>query len=148
MIVDTSALIAILRDEADGPAILRALHENRPRRLSAASYLEAAVVIDRSLDPIVRSRLDEILAELEIVIEPVTPEQARIARQAYREFGKGSSHPAGLNFGDCFVYALAKEAGEPLLYKGTDFAQTDIPFVGSREERRRLSEALAGYAAG
>ncbi len=92
--------------------------------------------------------LDELLGALEITIEPVTEAQARIARAAYRQYGRGAGSPAALNYGDCFVYALARDLGEPLLFKGADFAQTDIPFVGRREERERLRELLAPYGAG
>jgi len=126
MIVDTSALIAILRAEPDAAAVARALVEADAARLSAANFVEAAAVIDGSRDPIASRRYDDLLREAGIVVEPVTEVQARLARQAYRDFGKGSGHPAQLNFGDCFAYALAKDADEPLLYKGTDFAATDI----------------------
>jgi ribonuclease VapC len=84
------------------------------------------VVIDASCDPIATRKFDDFIREANISIEPVTEVQARIARAAYRDFGKGSGHPARLNFGDCFAYALAKESGEPLLFKGGDFAHTDI----------------------
>ena len=94
--------------------------------MSAANYVEAAVVIDASRDPIASRRFDELIAKAEIAIEPVTFEQARVAREAYRDFGRGSGHPAGLNFGDCFAYALAKTCGEPLLFKGEDFSRTDV----------------------
>ena len=83
-------------------------------------------MIDAKRNPIASRRLDELIAEAAISIEPVTAEQARIARQAYRDFGKGSRHPAQLNFGDCFAYALAKELREPLLFKGNDFIHTDV----------------------
>ena len=126
MIVDTSALIAILRAEPDAAAVARALVEADAARLSAANFVEAAAVIDGSRDPIASRRYDDLLREAGIVVEPVTEVQARLARQAYRDFGKGSGHPAQLNLGDCFAYALAKDADEPLLYKGTDFAATDI----------------------
>ena len=145
MIVDTSAILAILYDEADSVSLVHAIASGRPRLMSAASYLEAAIVVDRSQDPVVRARLDELLGSLDIEIAPVTAEHARIARQAHHSFGRGRGHPARLNFGDCFAYALAKERNEPLLFKGDDFGQTDIPLVGRREERQRLSEALAGY---
>ncbi|MDQ3938851.1 MAG: type II toxin-antitoxin system VapC family toxin [Chloroflexota bacterium] len=145
MIIDTSAIVAILRDEVEAPAFLRAIREARPRRLSAASYVEIGIVIDRSPDPVVRAAVDDLLRRLNIRIEPVTPEQARIARSAYASFGRTSGHPARLNFGDCFAYALAKDVGESLLFKGDDFARTDIPLVGSRAEQRRLSELLAAY---
>ena len=83
-------------------------------------------MIDGSRDPIASRRFDDLLRVGEFSIEPVTEEQARIAREAYRDFGKGSGHPAQLNFGDCFAYGLAKVTGEPLLFKGNDFSRTDI----------------------
>jgi ribonuclease VapC len=126
MIIDTSALIAILRDEPEAVSCARAIEAVSDRRVSAANYVEAALVIDGSRDPIASRRFDEFFEEAELVIEPVTERQAKIAREAYRDFGKGSGHPAKLNFGDCFAYALAKVRGEPLLYKGTDFAHTDL----------------------
>jgi len=126
MIVDASALIALLRAEEDAPRFARALASRaEPKRLSAANFLEAAIVIDGSRDPIASRRLDELIDKAGIEIAPVTAEQAAIARAAYRDFGKGL-HPAGLNFGDCFAYALAKVTGEPLLFKGSDFTQTDL----------------------
>lgn len=126
MIVDTSALIAILRDEPDAMIYARAIAGAAIRRLSAANYVETAAVIDASRDPVASRRFDDLLREAEFVIEPVTARQARIAREAYRDYGRGSGHPAKLNFGDCFAYALARESGEPLLFKGEDFARTDI----------------------
>jgi ribonuclease VapC len=146
VIVDSSALIAILKLEDDGPLYERAIERSPLNRISAGTYLEVSMVIDRARDPLVSRRLDEFLAEGAFVIEPVTASQARIAREAYRDFGKGSGHRAGLNFGDCFAYALARELNEPLLFKGDDFRHTDIPYVGRPAERRRLSELLAGYA--
>jgi len=94
--------------------------------MSAASYLEAAIVVDGNRIPLVSRRLDDLIRDASIVIEPVTETQARIAREAYRDFGKGSGHPAQLNFGDCFAYALARDRGEPLLFKGDDFSNTDL----------------------
>ena len=126
MIVDTSALIAILRDESDAKAFAMAIADADRRRLSAANYLETAIVIDGSRSPIASRRLDDLLREAEIVIEPVTEQQAQIAREAYRDFGRGSGHLAGLDFGDCFAYALAKTFREPLLFKGDDFVHTGI----------------------
>jgi ribonuclease VapC len=126
VIVDTSALIAILRDEADAKTFAMAIAGADRRRLSAANYVETAIVIDGSRNPIASRHFDDLLREAEIVIEPVTEEQARIAREAYRDFGRGSGHPAGLNFGDCFAYALAKALREPLLFKGDDFGYTGI----------------------
>jgi ribonuclease VapC len=125
MIVDTSAIIAILRDEADASKISKALQRAAKRRISAANYVEAAIITDSNRNPILSRRFDDLLREGDIVIEPVTAEQARIAREAYRDFGKGQ-HRAGLNFGDCFAYALARVSGEPLLFKGDDFRHTDI----------------------
>ena len=126
MIVDSSALIAILRDEPEAISCARAIDEAGGRRLSAVNFVEAAIVIDASRDPIASRRFDDLLIEAQIVIEPVTEAQARLARDAYRDFGKGSGHAANLNFGDCFAYALAKVTGEPLLFKGNDFKHTDI----------------------
>ncbi len=126
MIVDTSALIAILRAEPEAAACAAAIEGAANRRISVANWLEAAIVIDGSRDPIASRRFDDLVQEAGLVIEPVTEVQARIARDAYRDFGRGSGHPARLNFGDCFAYALARAAGEPLLFKGTDFAHTDI----------------------
>ncbi len=126
MIVDTSALIAILRAEDDASVMAHAIEEAQTRRISAANYLETAVVVDASRDPVASRRFDELVQTAELRVEPVTHDQARIARDAYRDFGKGSGHKAGLNFGDCFAYALAKSTGEPLLFKGDDFGHTDI----------------------
>jgi ribonuclease VapC len=126
MIIDTSALIAILRAEGDASDMAHAIERARDRRISAANYLEAAVVIDGRREPVASRRFDELVAAADLSVEPVTREQAQIAREAYRDFGKGSGHQAGLNFGDCFACALAKATGEPLLYKGNDFTHTDI----------------------
>jgi ribonuclease VapC len=126
MIIDTSAIVAILRDEADASRYADAIQAADIRRISAASYLEIAMVIDGNGDALSSLRVDEMLEDADIVIEPVTETQARLARAAYRNFGKGTGHPARLNFGDCFSYALAKEMREPLLFKGRDFAQTDV----------------------
>jgi ribonuclease VapC len=126
VILDTSAIVAILRNEPDAERYALVIESARIRRVSAVNYVEAAAVIDRSRDPIASRKFDEFFREAGIVIEPVDASQAQIAREAYRDFGKGSGHPAQLNFGDCFAYALAKVKGEPLLFKGQDFAQTDL----------------------
>jgi ribonuclease VapC len=126
MIIDTSALLAILRDEPEAPSYARAIEDATSRRLSAANFVETAAVIDGTRDPIASRRFDDLLREAQVAIEPVTETQARIARAAYRDFGKGSGHPAKLNFGDCFAYALAKVKDEALLFKGDDFSRTDI----------------------
>lgn len=126
MIVETSAIIAILREEDDAEVYARALAAGGVRRLSAASYLECGIVLDRQRDPVVSRGLDNLLEEAEFVIEPVTERQARLARVAYADFGKGSGHPAGLNFGDCLSYALAQDLREPLLWKGDEFGHTGV----------------------
>ena len=125
MIIDTSAIVAILRDEAGASDGAVAIEKTRSR-ISAANFVETALVIDGSRDPIASRRFDEFFKEANISVEPVTLEQARLAREAYRDFGKGSGHPAKLNFGDCFAYALAKATGESLLFQGDDFIHTDI----------------------
>ncbi len=126
MILDPSAIVAILEEEADYVTLVSRLSQSRKNRISAASYFEASIVIDARRNPILSGRLDELLGTHKVIIESVTEAQARIARQAYRDYGRGSGHPAALNFGDCFAYALAKDLAEPLLYKGDDFSRTDV----------------------
>jgi ribonuclease VapC len=125
VILDSSTVVAILRAELEAPQFARAIQAAEPRRISAVSYVEAAVVIDSSKDAIASRRFDDFFRASRIAVETVTAKQAEIARQAYRDFGK-SRHKAGLNFGDCFAYALAKELDEPLLFKGDDFRHTDV----------------------
>jgi ribonuclease VapC len=125
MVIDTCALLAILLAEADAEVYAHAIEEAEDCRMSAAKYLEAALVIDSKGDAVASREFDLFLRRADIAIGPVTLEQARIARLAYRDFGKGR-HPAELNFGDCFSYALAKSVGEPLLFKGADFVRTDV----------------------
>jgi len=126
MIVDASAMIAILRDEPEALSYAKVIASASSRRISAVNYVEAAVVIDGSRDPVASRRFDDLVRAAQLVTEPVTEAQVRIAREAYRDFGKGSGHPAGLNLGDCFAYALAKVTGEPILFKGDDFTHTDL----------------------
>ncbi len=126
MIIDTSALVAILRAEPEAEICAHAIESAAERRVSAVNFVEAAVVIDGSRDPIASRRFDDLLRAARVRIEPVTEIQARLARDAYRDFGKGSGHSARLNFGACFAYALAKTSGEPLLFIGADFGYTDI----------------------
>ena len=126
MILDSSALVAILRGEPEEFEFASLLRSARVPKLSAASYVETGIVTDSARDPVASAQLDALIASARITIEPVTPAQAKIAREAYRDFGKGSGHAARLNFGDCLAYALAKDKSEPLLFKGTDFAQTDV----------------------
>jgi len=125
MIVDSSVIIAILRNEADAAAISAALQDAPVCRVSAVNYVEAAVVTDSNRNPVLSRRFDDLLRDVGMRVEPVTLRQAEIARAAYRDFSKGR-HKAGLNLGDCFAYALAKEMDEPLLFKGNDFARTDV----------------------
>jgi ribonuclease VapC len=125
MIIDTSAVLAILLDERDALVFAEAIENAGDRRMSAAGYLEAALVIDNRGDAVAQREFDRLFQRSGIAIEPVTLEQGRIARQAYRDFGKGR-HRAGLNFGDCFAYALARILDQPLLYKGRDFSHTDL----------------------
>lgn len=126
MIVDTSALIAILKNEPEAQLFSDAMEEAKVVRISTATYLEACIVVDRYENPVLTARLEEILENPGMVIEPVSLEQARVARAAYRDYGRGSGHAANLNFGDCFSYALARTLREPLLFKGSDFQQTDL----------------------
>jgi ribonuclease VapC len=126
MIIETSALVAIVRREADHERCLRAIAGSGERWMSAANALETAIVIDAARDPIVSRELDGVRRDLDIAIVPVTAQHVEIARQAYRDFGRGSGHPAKLNFGDCFAYALAIEQDQPLLYVGDDFVHTDV----------------------
>jgi ribonuclease VapC len=126
MIVDSSALIAILRDEPEAQAFSDAIEYEVSVRISAATLFEASIVADKFGSPILSVRFDEIVEDSKMIIEPVTAAQAHIARQAYRDYGKGSGHPANFNFGDCFSYALARDKREPILYKGDDFIHTDL----------------------
>lgn len=130
MIVDTSAILAILFDEEDANHYALAIAHAESCRLSAATFLEAAIVIEAQTKNNAGRQLDALIRQSGMVIEPVTEEHAHIARQAYVDFGKGR-HPAGLNFGDCFSYALAKATGEALLFKGKDFTKTDVTAVAA-----------------
>ena len=127
--IDTSAFIAVLRGEADSDAYLVALNAAEAVQLSAATYVETGIVVDNTKDPVISGRFDQLLAELDAEIRDVTARQARLARDAYRSYGKGSGHPAGLNYGDCFAYALATETRTPLLFKGADFSHTGVASV-------------------
>lgn len=125
MIVDTSALLAILYQEEDADIYVQALVDAETSRMSAANFLEAAINIDARGDPEASRQLDNFVQRSGIAIADVTFEQVQVARQAYLDFGKGR-HKAALNFGDCFAYALARTTGEPLLFKGNDFSETDV----------------------
>jgi ribonuclease VapC len=126
VIVDSSALIAIANDESGSDAYLDALVRASLRRISAATLLEAAIVVDRHANPLIAATFDRLIARFHFIVEPVTLQQVHIAREAYRRFGKGPGHPARLNFGDCFAYALAQEFDVPLLFVGQDFIHTDV----------------------
>jgi ribonuclease VapC len=126
VIIDSSAFIAILRNEPDAERIARAMEQASKRRVSAATLLETAIVVDANRDPLLSRKLDELVQLYQITVEPVTEVHVHLGRAAFRYFGRGSGHPAKLNFGDCFAYALSKATGEPLLFKGDDFSQTDV----------------------
>jgi ribonuclease VapC len=126
MIIDTSALVAILKQEPGWEALAEALDSSPGSSMAASTYVELSIVVDRWKNPTLSSRVDELIEQFHIAIEPVTMEQAHIARQAYRDYGKGSGHRANLNFGDCFSYALARALREPILFKGDDFQHTDL----------------------
>ena len=145
MIVDTSAVVAVLRNEADADIYSRVIAKSPTVRISAGTYVELGVVIDGLDDPVISGALDKYLEESRVIIEPLTAAQAQIARTAYQRFGKGSGHAARLNLGDCFAYALARALGEPLLFKGDDFTMTDIEIVIEPIKHKRLSEVVASY---
>jgi ribonuclease VapC len=125
MIVDTSALVAILYREPEAETFVKIIHNAETIRISVANYVELSMVVEGQLGPDGMRQADAFFRRSGIIIEPVTLEQGELAQQAFLDFGKGR-HKAGLNFGDCFAYALAKAFGEPLLFKGNDFARTDI----------------------
>jgi ribonuclease VapC len=125
MVVDTSALLAILKNEPERRSLNEALESADSRRISAANFVEVSIVIEARLGAAGQRDLDHFLERAAIEIVDVDVEQAREARRAFSRFGKGR-HRAGLNFGDCFAYALAMTLGEPLLFKGGDFAKTDV----------------------
>lgn len=130
MILHTSALIAVLTYEADAELFIQALSHATQCRISAANFVELAIVLESQFPAEVTQQCDALFRTLGILIEPVTVEHSYLARQAFHDFGKGR-HPAGLNFGDCFAYALAKSTGEALLFKGNDFSKTDVvPALG------------------
>ncbi len=145
MIIDPSAFVAIVLREPEAMVIARLIAAAPVVRISAASYVELGIVVDRRGDPAMTGALDSLLEDFRVQVEPVTERQARIARTASQRYGKGSGHPARLNMGDCFSYALARDLGEPLLFKGDDFAQTDIELVTTPYRQRRLSEVVASY---
>ena len=128
MVIDTSALVAILSLEPEAARLAQAIEADPTRLISAATLLEVGIVMEARLGAAGGKELDLLVAKAGVVIEPLTADQASTAREAWRRFGKGR-HAAALNFGDCCSYALARATGEPLLFKGTDFANTDIAAV-------------------
>lgn len=125
MILDTSALVAIFFGEPEQADFTEKIYLSSKCSLSVASFLEISMVVERQLGPDASRQVESFIRRAGITLEPVTIEQAYLARQAFLDFGKGR-HPAGLNFGDCFSYALAKALGESLLFKGQDFRLTDV----------------------
>ena len=125
MIIDTSALVAILYREPEAASFVKVIHDAELTRISAANYVELSMVVEGQLGPNGMRQAEAFFRRACIIVEPVTLEHGELARQGFLDFGKGR-HKAGLNFGDCFAYALAKAFGEPLLFKGTDFKKTDI----------------------
>ena len=125
MVIDSSALLAILQDETERRTFTEAIEAADTRCLSVVNLVEAALVLERRRGPEAGRALDSFVAKAGIELVPVDAEQATMARSAFARFGKGR-HPAGLNFGDCFAYALAKVSGDSLLFKGNDFSRTDI----------------------
>jgi len=125
MVIDSSAIIAILQNEPGAENLIDALLDAAVRRVSAANLLEAAIMMQARYGDAGEREVDVLLQRLGIDVVPVTPQHAEIARSAYRRYGKGR-HPAGLNFGDCFAYALSKAMVESLLFVGEDFGQTDV----------------------
>jgi len=126
MIVDSSVVVSVILGELDSVKFSKALDAADALSMSAGTFLELSIVIDRRKNPAYSNRIEELIERFNIIIEPVTAEQTRIARQAYRDYGKGSGHRANLNFGGCFSYALARVKREPLLFKGDDFVYTDV----------------------
>ncbi|MCC5867723.1 MAG: type II toxin-antitoxin system VapC family toxin [Gammaproteobacteria bacterium] len=126
MVIDTSALLSILLDEPDAETMAQAIEAAAAPVISAATLVELSAVIIHKLGPEALEEIDALLATAGIEVEPLTATQARLARDAYTRFGKGRTHPAQLNLGDCFSYALAADLNRPLLFKGEDFKTTDI----------------------
>jgi len=125
MILDTSAAVAILYREPEAAAFAQRIHDADVCRMSVASYVELSMVIENQLGPEGMRQAEAFFRRAGVTFEPVTIEHGELARQAFLDFGKGR-HKAGLTFGDCFTYALAKATGEPILFKGDDFSQTDL----------------------
>jgi ribonuclease VapC len=126
MVIDTSAILAWLKDEPARDRIVAGLEAHPVRRMSSVSLLEAQIVVRGREHPALLDKLDRFLQEIAVIVVPFDESQSRLAANAFQRYGKGQGHPAQLNMGDCAVYALAKAANEPLLFVGNDFSQTDI----------------------
>lgn len=126
MIVDTSAIVCVHEGEPEARRYLELMMDADVLRISAGTLLETSLVLDARQRLRSSRRLDRLIADLDLEVVPVDEAQVAVARTAYRDFGKGSGHPAQLNFGDCFAYALAITTGDPLLFKGGDFGHTDV----------------------
>jgi ribonuclease VapC len=126
MVIDTSAILAWLKDEPARDRIVAGLEAHQVRRMSSVSLLEAQIVLRAREHPALLGKLDQFLEEIEVIVVPFDESQARMAAAAVQRYGKGQGHPAQLNMGDCAAYALAKTTNEPLLFVGNDFSQTDI----------------------
>ncbi len=131
MVIDSSVLVALLLGEPETAAFVAAMAAASNRAVGAPSYVEAAIVMVARSGPEAQDKLDQLLFDLAIDVVPFTPDQAARAVAAFQAFGKGTGHPAALNFGDCLTYALAKSRGEPLLFKGNDFSHTDIEIAAA-----------------
>jgi ribonuclease VapC len=125
VILDTSALIAVLYDEPERTHFAQLIYDADVCRVSVVSFVELSMVVESQLNPEAARQVDMLFRRAGIIIEPVTVEHGYLARQAFLDFGKGR-HKAGLNFGDCFAYALARATGESLLFKGNNFSRTDV----------------------
>ncbi len=126
MVIDTSAILAWLKEEPERSRIVAALEAHSTRRVSAVSLLETQIVVRGREHPALLEKLERFLEEIDAIVTPFDETQARLAAEAFQRYGKGQGHPAQLNMGDCAVYALAKSMNEPLLFVGSDFAQTDV----------------------
>ena len=134
MVIDSSALIALLLAEPEADAFVAVVAGSSSRSIGEGSYLETTIVMLARSGPDAPEKVDRLLAELSIAIVPFTRDQADLAITAYRQYGKGSGHPASLNFGDCFTYALAKLTDEPVLFKGNDFSLTDMRVASAQRD--------------
>ena len=145
MVIDTSAIVAILRGDPGSEAYEQILLKAPVIRISTATLVELRIVVHGLRNQDADAALIRLLETAELVVEPLTETQASIASEAHRRFGRSSGHPARLNMGDCFSYALARDLDEPLLFKGNDFSKTDIELVVDQGGGRRLSEVVASY---